>query len=254
MTVPPWIATAIAAVLVVAALPAGDRWFGRAVVVLAAVALVEVGRLLAAIGHRPVLPAAAVAGLGAPLALTLNRAPTWDLVPGVVAGMLLGAFLVLLVGPRSRHVGATMGATVLSGLVVALGAGGLVLLRFTGAGFRWTLGLLLLCLVPDAAATVSQRLRPSAPPAAARIVTAGAIVGALVMAAAPPFGLVAAAALAVTASAAGMASAALVAAVVADQRIAGAAAPLGVTIGLRLIATTLFAAPVASFLALAVQV
>jgi hypothetical protein len=249
-----WLPTLVAGALTAIALPLGGRWFGAAVVLLGAVALVELTRLVVAAGTRPVLPAAAVAGLGAPLALTLNPAPKWDAVPGVLAAMVLVAFTLLLTGPRFRHAAAAGGATVLTGLVVALGTSGLLVLRFAGDGFRWTLGLLLLAVVPEVACAVVSRLRPTSAPAhAARVISAGAVVGALVMAAAPPFAVVPALALAATASAAALASAALVAAVPGD-RLPANGAGAGQHAAVRWLGTMLFSAPAAAFLALTVQV
>jgi hypothetical protein len=234
----------LAVAALAAALPAGGRWFAAAVFVCAAAALVELTRLLGRTRQRPLVPGAAVAAVGVPLALA-GGAPSWDRVPLVIATALLASFGLALFVRRDGRV-VTLSTTVLAAVVVGLGAGGLLVLRSTTAGFRWTLGLLLLATVPEIAAAVAEAVHGAVKPAAARVVAAGAIAGALLMAANPPFDAIAVAAVTAVGLGGGWAAVQLTAALGAHRG--------GAAVSLPWLAGPLLAAAPVSFVALALQV
>ena len=241
----------VALLLVAAALPLGDQIFAWAVVVAAGVALLGITAAVDSVGPRPVLLAAAVAGLGTPARLAVAPASGLAAIPALAAAMLLTCFLLLMVTRRRSELAATLGATMFTGLLVGLGAGGLVVLRLDRAGFRWTVAVLALCVLPQLAAVAAVRLRPDTAGAdqAARIVTIAAVGGALVAAANPPFTLAVAAGLAAVCFAASAAAVLL-------ERYAGAALPdteHPSPEGFAWFAPVLLAAPVVALLATVVQ-
>ena len=236
---------------VAVALPFGGRVFGLAVVVMAALALLVFGAALDAAGPRPVLAAAAVAGLGIPIRLVLQPQEHFEPVPALLSAMVLTAFGLLIISRRRSDITAAVGATVVCGLVVGLGAGGLILLRSVQHGFRWALAVVLLTLLPEVGAVVAQRRRPGVAGIgqAARIVLLAAVAGGLLAAANPPVTLVVGVAAALMCTAAAYAAVQLeqaVAAEAAGRRSAGAR-------GIRWVGGVLLAAPAVYLVATVVQ-
>ena len=227
------------------------RLYGWAVVVAAGVALWQLSEALDATGPRPIVLAAAVAGVGTPVRVVVDRGVGPDAIPGMVAGMLLTAFVLAMVTGRRQDVARTVAATAVAGLVVGLGGGGLVLLRGSEAGVRWTLGLLLLVVLPEAVAVAARRLKTLSTTAAeaARFITAGAVGGGLIAAAGRPLtppvttGMVAV-------SLGAMYAAALLHRVVLAE---SAAADRATSSALRPMVAVLLASPVVFLLATAVQ-
>lgn len=127
----------------------GGRLFLVAVLVFAAVALLEVASELSAHGPRPVLAAAAVAGLGVPLRVGLQPDDGLGAIPAVVAAMVLAAFALMVVTSRRREATVVVGSTSVCGLLVALGAGALVLLQEGPGGWRWIVGLVVAAAVVE---------------------------------------------------------------------------------------------------------
>ena len=227
-------------------LPTGGRWFAAAVVIVAAAALLVFAAAMAANGPRPVLAAAAVAGVGTPLRLLFEPQARLAAIPALAAGMLLTAFVLTIASGRRTQITTALGATFFCGLLVGAGAGGLVVLRLTEYGFRWALGLVVLTIVPEAIGLAAERLRPREPAAAngARAVAMAAGALALLMAANPPFTPVVAAGVLLVCVAAAFAAAAF-------QRSlpnVGWQQPL-----LRPFGSLLLAAPAVYFLATVVQ-
>ena len=237
--------------LLAATVPAGGRAYALAVIAAAGVALWQLSEALDATGPRPVLAAAAVAGLGAPLRIMFDARATLDAIPGLVAAMLLTGFVAVMIAGRRQDVARTMSSTLLAGLLVGLGGGGLLLLRSSAAGVRWTVGLLLLVVLPEAVAVAARRWRKTSTTAAeaARFVTAGALGGALIAAAGRPMTPAVTAGM-VTVSLFAMYAAALLHRVVLAE---SAAADRVVSSALRPVVAVLLAAPVAFLLATAVQ-
>jgi hypothetical protein len=234
-----------AAVLVT--LPGGGRWFAAAVLLWGGVVLLE----LAVAGHRPLVPAAAVGGLGPPVGVLTMGQMTWDGVPMVMAAMLLAAFVLALVSARRRTITLTLGATVLPALVVGLGTAGVLVLRSATAGFRWTLGMVAVAAFPVVLGALAGRSAAAGTEPAVRVVSGGAVCGALLFGLSPPFGAVTAVVLAGVGLAAGWAATVL-AAVIAGQD-ADVVPPGGRAAVLTALAAPLLAAPVAAFLAFATQ-
>lgn len=239
-----------AGVAVLVTLPAGGRVFATAVLVWGVAVLLEVSALLAARGQRPLLPASAVGAVGAPATLLAAGAASWEGVPLVMAFTVLGAFVLALAAPRKRDVTTVLGVTVLPALVVGLGTAGVLVLRAAAAGFRWTLGMIALAAVPAlVGGAVSRFVDPSAD-TPARVVSAGAIGGALLLAMSPPLGIVTTVVLVGLGVAAGLAAAALVAVLPRGDHAHRWADGMVLT-GL---VAPLLAAPAVTFLALAGQV
>ena len=240
-----------ALVLLAATVPAGGRPFGIAVILAAAVALWQLSEALDATGPRPVLAASAVAGLGAPLRVVVDRRVGMDAIPVLVAAMLLAGFVAVMVSGRRQDVVRTMSGTVLAGLLVGLGGAGLLLLRASAAGVRWTVGLLLLIVAPEAVAVAARRWREMSTTAAeaARVITAGALAGALIAAAGRPLTPAVTAAMVAVTLGALYASSLLHRVVLAES----AAADRAVSAALRPVVAVLLAAPVVFLLATAVQ-
>jgi hypothetical protein len=244
---------AVALLLIAAALPLGGRAFGFAVAVAAGIALLAITAAVDAVGPRPVVLAAAVAGVGTPLRLALEPGDGLSAIPPLAAAMLLTCFVLLMVARRRSNITATLGATVFTGLLVGLGTGGLLVLRLDRHGFRWTLGLLALCVLPNLASLVAARVRPATAGAdqAVRAVVLAAIAGALAAAANPPFTLPVAAGGAVIAFVADHMAGLL-------QRFAGPAPAAGTPLapapdGLAWFGPLLLAAPVVALAATVVQ-
>lgn len=244
----PWV---VVLLLLVASVGGGGRPFGFAVLVAAAVALLHVSEALDATGPRPILAAAAVAGLGVPLWLLVDRDARLEIVPPFIAAMVLATFLLSMLVGRRSDLTRVVSATFLSGLLVAMGAGGLALLRESRAGARWTVALLLLILLPEAAAVVALRLRGMSLTAreAVRFVTAAAVGGALLAIAGRPLTPGVTAAMVAVALAAMYAAALLHRVVRAESAAADQAAGLA----LRPTLALLLAAPLVFLLAAAVQ-
>ena len=243
-------AAAAAAIALVVTLPTGARTFAAAVALLGAVVLLEVAARLAGVGQRPLVPAAAVGAVGAPLAVAAAGASGWERLPLLMALMLLAAFGVALVAPRKRQITRTLGATVLPGLLVGMGAAGLVVLRSATAGFRWTVGLLLMTALPVLLGALAARVEDRGADVPVRMVAAGAVGGALLLGLRPPFDVVTSALLLCAGVGGAWAATALTAAVRDDREGAQWASDAV----LRTLTAPLIAGPVVAFVAFATQV
>ena len=143
----------------------GGRLFLVAVLLLAGLALLEMSRELAAAGPRPVVIAAAVAGLGTPVWASLRPDDGLAALPALVVSMVLLAFCLMMVSGR-RHATAALAATMLCGLLVGLGAGALVLLGLQN-GWQWVAGVVATVAVVEVAGALgrplpgSRALRPA---------------------------------------------------------------------------------------------
>lgn len=196
------VSAALAAALLLVAAVAGGTTFTGAVLVLCVLALLLLHTAFSATGHTPVLLAAAIAAVGAPLWAARSATPNLEAVPALVAASLLAAFALLIVGRRRHGITIALGATAACALVVGLGGAALVALRQTNGGFRWVLAVLLLTALPEVAAAAAERVRPDAAAAVpVRIVTLAVVGGALLAVANPPLGVVAVVVLAVVAGA-----------------------------------------------------
>ena len=248
----PRAAAPVAALVAVAvSLPMGGRVFGSAVVLLAAVALLGFATAFAAAGPRPVLAGAGVAGLGIPLRLVLTPQDQFEPVPALLSAMVLVAFGLLIVSGRRSDITTALGATAVCGLVVGLGAGGLILLRSVQHGFRWALAVVVLTLIPEVAAALAPRVRPgiTGVAQAARVVLIAAITGGLLAAANPPMTPAAGIATAVICAAAAYAAAQLEQAVAAEAPASRA----GDVAGIRWFGGLLLAAPAVYLVATVMQ-
>lgn len=241
------VAAVAAGAAVLLALPAGGRAFAAAVLLWGAVTLLELTALLAAVAHRPLVPAAAL-GLAMPIGVLTVGEPAWDRLPLLLALMLLAGFVLALVTPRKRQITSVLAATMLSGLAVGLGTAGVLVLRSAGAGFRWTVGVVAATALPVLLAAAARRFGAGAADGAVRVVTGGAVGGALLFALNPPFGIVTTPLLVIGGVAAGWAAAALV----AMPGHAGGR-PAQQAVALSALTAPLLAAPAAAFLALATQ-
>lgn len=186
-------------VATLAALVAGRVPFAVVVVVLSVGLLADFSGLLARAGPRPVTLAAAVPGIGLPAAVAVRPETGWTAVPDFAAAGVLAAFVIVLVFGRRRDVTAALGGSALAGLVVGLGATGLLLLRALPDGFRWVLGVLAVVAAVDVARqSAASRMR--APAAGAATVAAALVASGLLAAVAdPPFSLATAAGVAAVA-------------------------------------------------------
>jgi sulfur-carrier protein len=135
--------------VLLAGLLAGPGWLAAAVVAVAVAVAVDLTEVLAATSARPVVVAAALPAVGLPAAAALRPGIGWEAIPVWVAAALLLASAAVLVAGRRRRVVAALGATVTVGLVVGLGAVGVVLLAALPGGFRWLLAILVLVTVAD---------------------------------------------------------------------------------------------------------
>lgn len=241
----------VAVVLLFASVARGGRPFAFAVLVAAAVALLQFSTALDATGPRPIVVAAAVAGIGVPLRLLLDPPARLDIVPPLVAGMVLAAFVLSMISGRRADIGRALSATFVAGLLVALGGAGLVLLRDSRAGLRWTLALLLLILIPEAAAFVAARVQTMSLPAreGVRFVAAAAVGGGLLAVSGRPLTP------AVTVGMVAICLAAMYAAALLHRvvRAESAASDHAAGLALRPTAALLLASPLVFLLAAAVQ-
>lgn len=218
-----------------------------AVLTSAVVALVGLQGGLAAAGERPVLLAAAVAGVGTPLWAFADPGAQLGRLPLLTAATLLLAFVLLFAGPRRRGVTLAVGATTLAGTLVGLGAGALVLLSGPDAGTPWAVTLVALVLVGEIAAWAAARSGRAEVAGPARYVSYGVVAGGAVGLFAP-VSVPAAAVLVAGVVAATLAAGALAARLSPDRSAAGLA-----PVAPRWLVTTLLAAPVTLLTALAVQ-
>lgn len=192
MTPSSFLGAGAVAVLVVT-LPLGGRLFAGAVVLTGLAALIELAAAMARGGLRPVVPAAAVGGVGVAVLQLFGADAGWEQVPGALAAAVLVGFLIALLSPRSTGITAALGATVLVGLLVAMGTIGLLELRQLPEGFRWSAAAVALVVIPAITAVVARRFSDDALLLGARIVAAGAVGGILATALNPPFSIVTAA-------------------------------------------------------------
>lgn len=194
-TGPEAVAVGLLAVLALG-LAAGAQWFALAVVVGAAVLVVDLCTALEPAGARPMLPAAFVTGVGLPVIAMVRPTTALATLPLVVSVGVLATF-ALSVALRRRATALVIGSTSLAGLLVGLGTSGLVLLRATPDGFRWVVAAVLATLAVDVAGAVVGRVAPATHREAAAVAAAGAIAVlagvALAAVLAPPAGVVAAA-------------------------------------------------------------
>lgn len=160
----------------------GGRIFLVAVLVLAAVALLELVGELDRLGPRPVVVAAAVGALGTPLRVSLTSENALGGMSALLVTMVLLTFVLLIATGRRVDVTAALGATLLCGLLVGLGGGALVLLERPPAGWPWIVALLVVAAVAEAVL----RTRPRPMPASASL-----RVGLVVLAGAPALALLA---------------------------------------------------------------
>lgn len=200
-------AAGVLGVVFLATLAAGPTTFAVATVALSIVLLADLADALAVTGPRPVTLAAAIPGIGLPAVIAVEPGVGWEGVPDFVAGGVLAAFVAVLVFGRRRGVTAALGATALAGVVVGLGASGVLLLRSLPDGVHWVLGVVLLVTVVNGVRTYGAIRAKPVPAGAATVAVALLGAGALVVAAAPPFTL---------ASATGIAAVALLAVAAAD--------------------------------------
>ena len=250
---------ALAGALVLAGLPAGGNLFEAGVLVLAVLTLTEMALALAGAGQRMVVPGAAIPALGGPLWFATARGAGWDAVPAAMAAGVIGTFVLTMLVPRSRTITAVVGTTLFAGLLVGMGCVALLLLRGQEAGFHWVLALLLLTWSPQVAAEVARLAGlPATGVHGARVVTCGAIAGALVAVADPPLSVVPSLALSAVALLAVWAADALGRGVALEAsslrpsgRDAGGALP-GLTV-LPWLLAPLVAAPGTGFLVMAAQ-
>lgn len=135
----------------------GGRIYLVAVLVLAGVALLEMSREAGATGPRPIVAAAAVAGLGTPLRASLQPDNALQAMPAMVVAMVLAAFTLMIMTGRRTSATATMGATMLSGLLVGLGAGALVGLQATQGGWPWVVAVVAVAAATTVATDTGRR-------------------------------------------------------------------------------------------------
>ncbi|MEX2622036.1 MAG: hypothetical protein WD250_17635 [Egibacteraceae bacterium] len=248
--VPVGAVTGLAAVI---ALVAGPRPFAVVVVVLAVLLLVDLSSVLGSAGPRPVVLAAAIPAVGLPALVALRPEQGWTATPDLVAGGVLATFLAMLAFGRRHDVTDVLGATALAGLVVGLGAGGLLLLRSLPDGFRWVLGVVLAVVVVEVARQVATARMDATAGAGATVAAAFVTGGLLLTVGAPPFTLtstagVTAVALVATA-AAGLVREALDDALAAWRADGGAGLPRGAGVLTTVALPVLLAAPAAYALA-----
>lgn len=150
---------AVVTALAVGALLLGQLAFVVFVVALAAVALVDLCALLGAGGARPVLPVAAIPGVVLPVLIAVDLDPVtgWERLPGVFAVTVLVGFALVLATRRAAPLN-VLGATFAAGLMVGLGASGLLLVRALPDGFRWVGAFGLLAVVADNAGPLTRRV------------------------------------------------------------------------------------------------
>jgi hypothetical protein len=238
-------------------LPAGKGLFTAAVVAVGLIGLLILQDAFAATGHRPVLIAAAIAGVAAPLRAAGDPQAGIAAAAGPLAAMLLAAFLLSIVGRRRHGIASAIGATGMAGVLVGVGGAALVALRGGRGGFRWMAAVLLLTVVPEIAAALAQRVRPDdrSAAAAARLVAIGVVAGALLAVASRPLGAIGVAALVVSAGAAALGADAFWRAMAMDAAATGSAkmAVTGVPTALRWLSALLAVAPLALLIARALQ-
>lgn len=241
----------VALLLLLAGVGSGGRLFGITVLIAAVIALVALATAVDATGPRPIVAASAIAALGVPVRLVIDQRVRLDAVPPLVAAMVVGAFVLSMISGRRADVARVLSATSFCGLIVALGAAGLLLLRDARGGLRWTLGLLLLIVVPELAALVAARVRGMSLTGreAVRIVAAAAVGGALLAIAGRPLTPAVTAGM-VALSLGAMYAAALLHRVIHAESAAGDQAA---RLGLRPTVSLLLAAPLVALLAAAVQ-
>lgn len=155
---------------------AGQRAFGLCVASLAVLALADVTLVLRSDGMAAVVPAAAVPGIGAPALAVSQPDIAVARFPWFAAAGIITAFMIALIVGRRRDVSAAIAGTCLAALFVGLGTTALITLHAGAAGVRWTVGFLLLALLPDTLAGAARRV----PVAGVRTVVVGVVAGALV--------------------------------------------------------------------------
>jgi hypothetical protein len=153
------VATLALAAPALAALVVGGGLFRWVVAALGAAVLVDLVGMLARAAARPVLVAAAVPGVGLPVFAASTPVAGWGHAGVFVAAGLLAAFVLVLVFGRRADVLEALGATMLSALLVGLGATALVVLRALPEGATWVAALLALVAVADLAGPTLNRLR-----------------------------------------------------------------------------------------------
>jgi molybdopterin converting factor small subunit len=121
--------TLLVPLLLLAGVFAGRWAFGLVVVVVAVGSLIDLHITLGATGVRPLLPAMLLMGVG-PAALLLiapDAGRQW--AGGVLAVAVMLSFLLAFASPRRHEAAAVIGSTLFAGMLVAVGAGTLVVMH-----------------------------------------------------------------------------------------------------------------------------
>jgi hypothetical protein len=147
------------AAAVAAALLGGPFAVAVVVVVAAIAVLLDFTLLLGRAGVKPIVPVAAVPAVALPVLVAFDPSPSglaWARVPDFYAVAVLAGFLLVLAFGRRREVTRGLGVTFAVGLVVGLGASGLLLLH--GLGLSWLLALVVVALAADGAGSLATAL------------------------------------------------------------------------------------------------
>lgn len=179
--------SAVTAVLLMATAPLGGPTFAAAVAAAGLLVLIAAAPFTARLGVRPLLPAAAIGGIGVPVWRLFDATAGWHQLSAVLSAAVLGAFLLGLVSTRSTAITGVIATTLALALLVGMGTASLVTLRAGPAGFRWTIAVLALGVLAPVAAAVAERVGAARLAAAAAVVAGGAVAGVLVAVARPPF-------------------------------------------------------------------
>jgi sulfur-carrier protein len=142
--------------LALAALVGGPTPFAVFVVVAAGAVMLDAVGLFARSGARPVV-AAAGSGIALPFAVAVDPDAGLRLFPTLVTGMVILACCLVLWSGRGVGAATRLGATIVIGLLVGMGASSLLLLRHIPQGFRWLLGLAVLVAVTDVTGVALRR-------------------------------------------------------------------------------------------------
>lgn len=146
------LASAVLALVCLVALIAGRGVFAGVIMVVAAATLIDLNGILARAQARPVVPAAALAAVGAPVVVLVSEPGRgWPRLPAVMAASMLAAFLFVLIFGRRSGAVRGVAATLAVGATAGLAAASLLLLHDLPEGFRLVLGLGALVLIAETA-------------------------------------------------------------------------------------------------------
>lgn len=152
--------------LAVAGLVLGDEAFTWLVLVATTIAVVDLSVVMGRTGTRPILPAALVAALGAPLTVVAGEGDQTvaaaDGIADVVAIAVLLAFTLVLASGRRRSLVPALGVTLTVGLLTGAGSAAVLLLHGLSEGTRWVTTLLLTIAVVSATGLVVRVLQQRA--------------------------------------------------------------------------------------------